>query len=81
MKTKRGRNVGCFIGVLFFSVVYNGVVIGNAVMHGWRAAVLTVISGVSAVLAENLMDDSFSDDRNNKVKIRRCNERDPQRRV
>ena len=57
MRTRRGKERRCFLGVLAFSVIYNITVIGNAVMHGWRAAGLTVVAGICAVLAESLMGD------------------------
>lgn len=45
------------MGVLFFSVIYNVALIGNAVMHGWRAAGLTILAGVCVALAVGLMED------------------------
>lgn len=57
MRTRRGREFRHFIGVLFFSVIYNVALIGNAVMHGWRAAGLTMLAGVCVALAAGLMED------------------------
>ena len=57
MRTRRGRERRHFIGVLFFSVIYNVALIGNAVMHGWRAAGLTILAGVCVALAEGLAED------------------------
>lgn len=45
------------MGVLFFSVIYNVALIGNAVMHGWRAAGLTILAGICSALAERLVED------------------------
>ena len=55
MRTRRGRERRCFLGVLFFSVIYNVTVIGNAVLYGWKAAGLIVVSGLCAVMAESLV--------------------------
>ena len=57
MRTRHGRERSHFIGILFFSIIYNVAVIGNAVMYGWRAAGLTVVAGVCVALAEGLMED------------------------
>lgn len=57
MRTRCGRKRRHFIGVLFFSVIYNVALIGNAVMHGWRAAGLTILAGICVALAEGLAED------------------------
>lgn len=57
MRTRHGRERRHFGGVLFFSVIYNIALIGNAVMHGWSAAGLTVLAGICVALAEGLVED------------------------